>query len=56
MENTRSSAAEISRVAVRLSPSGVERPALWFDQADAQSSFAGIINKRTKLHYVISQL
>jgi hypothetical protein len=48
--------AEISRVAVRLSPFWAERPAVWFAQAEAQFSLAGISSERTKFHYVISQL
>jgi hypothetical protein len=49
--------AEISRVAIRLSPFWVERPAVWFAQAEAQFSLAGIISsERTTFLYVISQL
>jgi hypothetical protein len=48
--------AEISRVAVRLPPFWAERPAVWFAQAQAQFSLAGITNERTKFNYVISQL
>jgi hypothetical protein len=39
--------AEISRVAVRLPPFWPERSAVWFSQADAQFSLAGISNERT---------
>jgi hypothetical protein len=48
--------AEISRVALRLPPSFAERPAVWFAQAEAQFSLAGISSERTKFNYVISQL
>jgi hypothetical protein len=48
--------AEISRVAVRLPPFWTDRPAVWFAQAEAQFSLAGISSERTKFHYVISQL
>jgi hypothetical protein len=48
--------AEISRVAVRLPPFWAERPAVWFAQAEAQFSLAGISNERKKFNYVISQL
>jgi hypothetical protein len=37
--------AEISRVAIRLPPFWVERPAVWF---------AGICSEKTKFHYFIS--
>jgi hypothetical protein len=48
--------AEISRVVVRLPPFWAERPAVWFSQAEAQFSLAGISSERTKFHYIISQL
>jgi hypothetical protein len=48
--------AEISRVAVRLPPFRAERPAVWFAQAKAEFSLAGISSERTKFQYVISQL
>jgi hypothetical protein len=48
-------AAETSRVAVRLPPFWAERPALWFTQAKAQFSLAGISNERTKFYSIISQ-
>jgi hypothetical protein len=48
--------AEISRVAIRLPPFWAERPAVWFAQAEAQFSLAGISNETTKFYYVISQL
>jgi hypothetical protein len=43
-------------VAVRLPPFWAERPAVWFAQAEAQFSLAGISSERTKFYYVISQL
>jgi hypothetical protein len=48
--------AEISRVAVRLPPFWAERPAVWFAQAEAQFSLAGISSGRRKFNYVTSQL
>jgi hypothetical protein len=48
--------AEISRVAVRLPPFWAERPAVWFTQAEAQFSLAGLSNMRTKFYHIISQL
>jgi hypothetical protein len=47
---------EILRVAVRLPPFWPEQPNVWFSQADAQFSLAGITNETTKFHHVISQL
>jgi hypothetical protein len=47
---------EVSRVEVRLPPFSVEGPALWFAQAEAQFSLAGISNELTKFYYVVSQL
>jgi hypothetical protein len=49
-------AGEVSQVAVRLSPFWVERPAVWFAQAEAQFSLAGISSEKTKFFHVISQL
>jgi hypothetical protein len=49
-------AAETSRVAVRLPPFWAERPTVWFTQAEAQFSLAGISNERTKFYHIISQL
>jgi hypothetical protein len=48
--------AEVSRVAVRLPPFWAERPAVWFAQAEAQFSLAGISTEITKFCHVISQL
>jgi hypothetical protein len=48
--------AEVSRMAVRLPPFWVERPAMCFTQDEAQFFLAGISNERTKVYYVISQL
>jgi hypothetical protein len=48
--------AEISRVDVRLPPFWPERPAVWFAQAEAQFSLAGVNSEKTKFYYVISQL
>jgi hypothetical protein len=57
MQTTESSVpAEISRVAVRLPPFWAERPAVWFAQAEAQFTLAGINSERTKFYYIISQL
>jgi hypothetical protein len=43
-------------VAVRLSPFWVEPSAVWFAQAEAQFTLAGISTELTKFCYVISQL
>jgi hypothetical protein len=43
-------------VAVRLPPFWAEQPDVWFAQAEAQFSLAGITTERTKFHHVISQL
>jgi hypothetical protein len=48
--------AETSREAVRLPPFWVERPAVWFAQAEAQFTLAGISNEQTKFYYEIAQL
>jgi hypothetical protein len=57
MQTTDSSVpAEISRVAVQLPPFWVERPAVWFAQAEAQFTMAGISSEQTKFYYVILQL
>jgi hypothetical protein len=47
---------EVSRVAVRLPPFWAERPAVWFAQAVAQFSLAGVNSEITKFYSVISQL
>jgi hypothetical protein len=41
--------AEISRVAVRLPPLWSERPAVWFAQAEAQFTLAGISSAQTQV-------
>jgi hypothetical protein len=41
---------------VRLPPFWAERPAVWFAQAEAQFTLAGIFSEKTKFYYVISQL
>jgi hypothetical protein len=48
--------AEISRVAVRLPPFWAERSNVWFAQAEAQFSLAGVNSEKTKFYYLISQL
>jgi hypothetical protein len=48
--------AEISRVAVRLPPFWAERPNVWFAQAEAQFTLAGISSEQTKFYYVIAHL
>jgi hypothetical protein len=45
---------EISRVALRLPPFWAEWPAVWFAQAEAQLSLAGITSETTKFFYVTS--
>jgi hypothetical protein len=57
MQTTDSSVpAEIFIVAVRLLAFWAERPAMWFTQAEAQFTLAGISSEKTKFYYVISQL
>ena len=56
MEPADSSSAEVPRVAVRLPPFWPERPAVWFAQAEAQFTLAGISSERIKFCHVISQL
>jgi hypothetical protein len=56
MDAADSSSAEVSRVAVRLPPFWPERPAVWFAQAEAQFTLAGISSERIKFCHVISQL
>jgi hypothetical protein len=48
--------AEIWRVAVRLPPFWADHPEVWFAQAEAQFSLAGVNSEKTKFYYVISQL
>jgi hypothetical protein len=48
--------AEISRLAVRLPLFWAERPAVWFVQAEAQFTLAGINSERIKFCHIISQL
>jgi hypothetical protein len=48
--------AGISRVAMRLSLFWAERPIVWFAQAEAQLTLAGISSEQTKFCYMISQL
>ena len=55
MDAADSSPAEVSRVAVHLPPFWPERPAMWFAQAKAQFTFAGISIEH-KFFHVISQL
>ncbi|PNF31836.1 hypothetical protein B7P43_G08919 [Cryptotermes secundus] len=47
---------ETPRIAVRLPPFWGDRPAVWFAQAEAQFTLAGISSERTKFCHVISQL
>ncbi|XP_023711066.1 uncharacterized protein LOC111866394 [Cryptotermes secundus] len=56
METADSSSAEVPRMAVRLPPFWPERPAVWFAQAEAQFTLAGINSKRINFCHVISQL
>jgi hypothetical protein len=48
--------ADVSRVAVRLPPFWAEQPAVWFAQAEARFSLAGISSEKTKFFHVISHL
>jgi hypothetical protein len=50
------STSKISRVAMWLPPFWAKRPAVWFAQAEAQFTLAGITSEQTKFCYVISQL
>jgi hypothetical protein len=56
MDANATQSTEISRVAVRLPAFCPERPDVWFSQADAQFSLAGITNETTKFRHVTSQL
>ncbi|PNF31162.1 hypothetical protein B7P43_G15191 [Cryptotermes secundus] len=56
MDAADNSAAEVSRVAVRLPPFWPEGPALWFAHTEVQFTLAGIIIERIKFCLVISQL
>jgi hypothetical protein len=47
---------KIARVVVRLQPFWAEQPDVWFAQAEAQFSLAGITTEGTKFYNVISQL
>jgi hypothetical protein len=48
--------AEVSRVVVRHPPLWAEWPAVWFAQAEAQFTLAGISSEKIKFCHVISQL
>jgi hypothetical protein len=48
--------AVVSRMVVRLPPFWPEQPAMWFAQAEAQFTLAGISTENTKFCYIISQL
>ncbi|PNF22346.1 hypothetical protein B7P43_G18280 [Cryptotermes secundus] len=56
METADSSSAEVPKMAVRLPSFWPERPAMWFAQAEAQFTLAGINSERIKFCHVISQL
>jgi hypothetical protein len=56
MESTNDTQAEIARVAVCLPPFWADQPDVWFAQAEAQFSLAGITKEWTKFYHVISQL
>jgi hypothetical protein len=56
MDAADKSSSEVARVAVQHPPFWPERPAVWFAQAEAQFTLAGISNERTKFCHVISQL
>jgi hypothetical protein len=47
---------EVFRVAMWLLPFWAERPAVWFTQAKAQFTLAGISSEKIKFCHVISQL
>jgi hypothetical protein len=48
--------AGVSRMVVRLPPFWSEQPAMWFAQAEAQFTLAGISTENTKFCYIISKL
>jgi len=50
------SSPEVHRVAVRLPTFWTDRPAVWFEQAEAQFEMAAITRQRTKFNYVVFQL
>jgi hypothetical protein len=56
MDSNSTTTPEVSHVAVRLLPFWPERPDVWFLQAEAQFSIAGITQELTKFHYIISHL
>jgi hypothetical protein len=56
MDAADSLTTEVSRVAVRLPPFWPKRPAVYFTQAEAQFTLAGISSEHIKFCHVISQL
>jgi hypothetical protein len=56
MDAADSRTSEVSRVAVRLPPFWPERPAVWFAQAEAQFTLAGVSGEKIKFCHVITQL
>lgn len=45
-----------SRVAIRLPAFWLDKPRLWFIQAESQFTLSNIVNEVTKFHHVVSQL
>lgn len=51
-----SSKVEIDKVSVKLPPFWTEKPDIWFCQAEAQFTIAGIVMEATKFNYLLAQL
>lgn len=47
---------EVDKVSVKLPPFWVEKPEIWFCQAEAQFLIAGITTETTKFNYLLAQL
>lgn len=47
---------EVDKVSVKLPPFWVEKPEIWFCQAEAQFIIAGITTEATKFNYLLAQL
>jgi hypothetical protein len=53
---TKETAAEVSRLAVRLPPFCAEEPEVWFALVEAQFTLADITKAKMKFYYIFSQL
>ncbi|XP_039297828.1 uncharacterized protein LOC120354551 [Nilaparvata lugens] len=47
---------EVHRVSIKLPPFWLDKPRLWFLQAESQFTLSNIVNEITKFHHVVSQL